>query len=112
MTGPPQSGPTPASRVLLHELAIRPDRDEWLVGRFETRVFVALPEAGVAAIEILASGASITETARQLAGQRGTEFDVLTFVTDLTELGFVAEIDGCPVPSTPPPPPTLPRLRP
>lgn len=112
MTDPRQSGPTATSRVLLHELAIRPDRGEWLVGRFETRVFVALPEAGVAAIDILASGASIAEATRQLAGQRGTEFDVLAFVADLTELGFVAELDGCPVPSAPPLPPTLPRLRP
>ncbi|WP_051165048.1 hypothetical protein [Nocardia testacea] len=112
MTDPRRSGPTATSRVLLHELAIRADRDEWLVGRFETRVFVALPEAGVAAIEILASGASVIETTRHLAGQRGTEFDVLAFVADLTELGFVAEIDDCPVPSAPPLPPTLPRLRP
>ena len=40
------AGILPASRVRLHDLQIGPDRGEWIVGRFPTRQFVALPEVG------------------------------------------------------------------
>ncbi|MEW2299792.1 hypothetical protein AB0958_07405 [Streptomyces sp. NPDC006655] len=40
-------GPTrigPSTRVLLHDLGVRRDGDEWIVGRTVTRTFVALPD--------------------------------------------------------------------
>ncbi|WP_433526956.1 site-2 protease family protein [Nocardia pseudovaccinii] len=104
--------PRPDSRIRLHDLAIRPDRDEWIVGRFETRQFVALPRAGVTALELLRAGHTIEQAVERLACAEGREFDVLSFVEALMELEFVAEVDGRPVPCTPPRPASFPRIRP
>ncbi|WP_328873626.1 hypothetical protein OHT76_28025 [Streptomyces sp. NBC_00287] len=102
----------PSTRVLLHDLAVRRDRDEWIVGRMATRTFVALPAAGARAVELLGEGLSVARTARRLRDETGEEFEITDFVRDLAALGFVARIGDCPVPDAEPPRATLPRLRP
>lgn len=64
------------------------------------------------ALRLLGQGLTIEETTARLIGKTGCDFDVLSFVRDLVELGFVAEIDCRPVQSEPPSPPSFPRLRP
>ncbi|MFC8220635.1 hypothetical protein ACFUTY_20975 [Streptomyces sp. NPDC057362] len=107
---PPRIGPT--TRVVLHDLAVRPDRDEWIVGRMATRTFVALPAAGARAVELLREGRSVTRTEETLRAETGEEFDIADFVGDLTALGFVARIGDRPVPDVEPPRASLPWLRP
>ncbi|MER6731524.1 hypothetical protein [Streptomyces puniciscabiei] len=102
----------PSTRVLLHDLSVRRDRDEWIVGRMATRTFVALPAAGARAVELLGEGLSVARTARTLREETGEEFEIPDFVRDLAALGFVARIGDCPVPDAEPPRASLPWLRP
>ncbi len=102
----------PASRVALHELSMRRDRDEWIVGRMGTRTFVALPSAGAGAVRLLGEGLSVARTQERLRADTGEEFDIADFVADLAVLGFVARIDDRPLPDPTPPRASLPRLRP
>ncbi|MEW2102154.1 hypothetical protein [Streptomyces sp. Akac8] len=107
---PPRVGPD--ARVALHELSVRRDRDEWIVGRMATRTFVALPPAGARAVRLLGEGLSVARTQERLRADTGEEFDIADFVTDLAALGFVARIDGRPLPDPAPPRASLPWLRP
>ncbi|MEU2617268.1 hypothetical protein ABZ642_03745 [Streptomyces sp. NPDC007157] len=102
----------PSTRVLLHDLGTRRDRDEWIVGRMATRTFVALPAAGARAVELLGQGLSVARTAEALREETGEELDITDFVRDLAALGFVARIGDCPVPDAVPPRASLPWLRP
>ncbi|MFQ3563144.1 hypothetical protein QZN11_40940 [Streptomyces gramineus] len=102
----------PSARVLLHDLGIRRDRDEWIVGRMATRTFVALPAAGARAVELLGRGVSVAGTADLLRAETGEELDVEDFVRDLAALGFVARIGDRPVPDAVPARASLPWLRP
>ncbi|MCF6526529.1 hypothetical protein [Streptomyces sp. JJ36] len=97
----------PATQVTLHPLAMREDHGEWLVGRPETGVCVALPDDGVTVLRLLEQGLTVPETAARLPG-----LAVDAFLHDLVDLGFVAALDGRPVPQPDPPRPTFPRLRP
>ena len=102
----------PASRVRLHGLTWRPDGAEWIVGRRETRTFVAVPEAGIRVIRLLERGLSVRESEQRLLAETGEEVDVADFVRDLIGLGFVAEAEGRPLDTDPVRPATLARLRP
>lgn len=102
----------PSACVLLHDLAVRRDRDEWIVGRMATRTFVAMPEVGARAVELLGAGLSVARTAETLRDETGEEFELADFVRDLTALGFVARIGDRPVPDGEPPRASLPWLRP
>ncbi|MET7289656.1 hypothetical protein [Streptomyces sp. NPDC005573] len=97
---------------MLHDLAVRRDRDEWIVGRMATRTFVALPEAGARAVELLGGGLSVARTARTLRDETGEEFEITDFVRDLAALGFVARIGDRAVPDGEPPRASWPWLRP
>ncbi|MEW1773853.1 hypothetical protein [Streptomyces sp. NPDC086777] len=102
----------PSARVLLHDLGMRQDRDEWIVGRMATRTFVALPAVGARAVALLGEGLSMARTAEVLRAETGEELDIPDFVRDLAALGFVARIGDHPVPDTDPPRASLPWLRP
>ncbi|WP_445529581.1 hypothetical protein [Streptomyces cyslabdanicus] len=102
----------PSTRVLLHDLGVRRDGDEWIVGRMATRTFVAMPAAGARAVELLGEGLSVARTAETLRAETGEDFEITDFVRDLTALGFVARIGDCPIPDADPPPASLPWLRP
>ncbi|MGA5051424.1 hypothetical protein ACPCAK_10410 [Streptomyces cellulosae] len=115
MTDTAAEAPTrvgPDARVALHELSVRRDREEWIVGRMATRTFVALPPAGARAVRLLGEGLSVARTQERLRADTGEEFDIADFVTDLAALGFVARIDGRPLPDPAPPRASLPWLRP
>ncbi|MFF2464129.1 hypothetical protein [Streptomyces mirabilis] len=100
------------NHVRLHALDSRPDGDEWIVGRLATGRFVALPEVGKQALDLLGQGLSTTEVEERLRETTGDDIDVPDFVEALVDLGFVAEVDGREVASPPPPNPTLPRPAP
>ncbi|WP_406113765.1 hypothetical protein [Streptomyces sp. NBC_01014] len=102
----------PSTRVVLHDLAVRRDRDEWIVGRMATRTFVAMPVVGARAVELLGDGLSVARTAAMLREETGEEVEITDFVRDLAALGFVARIGDCPIPDIEPPRASLPRLRP
>lgn len=102
----------PSTRVLLHDLAVRKDRDEWIVGRMATRTFVAMPTAGARAVQMLGDGLSVARTAEALCEETGEELDVADFLRDLAALGFVARIGDHRIPEEETPPASLPRLRP
>ncbi|MFJ8612430.1 hypothetical protein ACWDR2_31080 [Streptomyces sp. NPDC003631] len=102
----------PSARVVLHDLAVRRDRDEWIVGRMATRTFVALPDVGARAVELLGAGLSVGRTARTLHEETGEDFEIADFVGDLAALGFVARIGDRTLADGAPPRPSLPWLHP
>ncbi|MGV9705731.1 hypothetical protein [Streptomyces sp. NPDC003483] len=108
----PVPGAGPAPHVRLHRLDSRPDGDEWIVGRLATGRFVALPEVGKQALDLLGQGLDAAEVGRRLRKATGDDIDVPDFVEALVDLGFVAEVDGRPTHGPPPPKPTLARIRP
>lgn len=98
----------PLSQIRLHPLARRSDGDEWIVGRAGGRTVVALPAVGIRAIELLEDGLSPSCVQSAVIAETGEEVDILQFIDDLRDLGFVESVDGCPVSSEDP---TLPSLR-
>ncbi|MEV6104679.1 hypothetical protein AB0M28_08170 [Streptomyces sp. NPDC051940] len=114
-TSPAAAGQTPrfgpSTRVEFHELAIREDGADWIVGRRANRTFVALPAEGIRVIELLRGGGTVGSAAARLRSEAGADFDVPDYLRSLTELGFVATVDGRPVDSPPPAAATLPWLR-
>lgn len=100
------------NRVRLHELDSRPDGDEWIVGRMATGRFVALPEVGKQALDLLGQGLTPAEVGERLHTRTGDDIDVPDFVEALLGLGFVAEVDGREIAEQPPPKPTFARIRP
>ncbi|WP_407698663.1 hypothetical protein [Streptomyces fagopyri] len=111
-TGRPPAAPGPIPHVRLHRLDSRPDGDEWIVGRLATGRFVALPEVGKEALDLLGQGLGAAEVGRRLRETTGDDIDVPDFVEALVDLGFVAEVDGRATESPPPPKPTFARIRP
>jgi putative peptide zinc metalloprotease protein len=82
------------SRVTMHELVIRAEADDWIVGRTSTGQFVALPELGVTVIGLLTQDHPLGDVQDRLAGDPDETVEVLEFVEQLAELGFVQAIDG------------------
>ena len=103
---------TDGSRLQLHELRERREQDEWYVGRLDTGDFVVLPEVGVQVVRLLGQGMPIGQVQRQVQDVDGEEIEVGNFAAALVELGFVTEVDGAEVATTPPRPATWPTLRP
>jgi hypothetical protein len=100
------------NRVRLHALDSRPDGDEWIVGRRATGRFVALPEVGKQALDLLGQGLPPAEVAERLRARTGDDIDVPDFVEALLGLGFVAEVDGRAIDQESPPTPTLAWVQP
>jgi putative peptide zinc metalloprotease protein len=98
--------------IRLHELAYRPDGEEVIVGRLATGDFVALPAVGARAIELLGQNLTVGQTQRVLGEETGADLDIGDFVSDLTALGFVAEVDGVLLPGPAPRRATFPWLTP
>jgi putative peptide zinc metalloprotease protein len=89
----------PTSRLTLHRLSVTADDGEFLVGDARSGVFVAVPDIGVIALRRLEAGDTIEEAAAFAAQHAGREVDVLDFAASLIEVGFVAEVDGTPLPT-------------
>jgi putative peptide zinc metalloprotease protein len=81
------------SRVTLHELVIRAEADDWIVGRNSTGQFVELPQLGVTAIGLLSQGRPLGEIQDELAADPDEAVEIVEFVEQLAELGFVRSID-------------------
>lgn len=103
-------------RLTMHELAVRDSDDDpelAVVGRPELGVFVELPQVGVEAFRQLDQGFTVAEVGASLFERYGVDLDVGGLAQDLTELGFVATLDGVPLPDPGPRiEPHLPWLRP
>jgi hypothetical protein len=82
------------SRITLHELVIRAEADDWIVGRTATGQFVELPQLGVTAIGLLSPDRPLGDVQDELAGDPDETVEVVEFVEQLAELGFVRAIDG------------------
>ena len=119
MTGPTQPlGPeiTTGSVLTLHPLAIRPEwyagQRRWIVGRVDTGDFVAFPQLGRDAVELLAAGIPVGAVAHRLTAGSGQPVDAVAFARSLVELGFVATVGGAPAPGPEPMRSTLAWLTP
>ncbi len=87
----------PDSVIALHELSIRREGDEYIVGRIDTGTFVALPDVGGEALRLLKEGRTVGEAERALERIVGEEVDVAQLVEALVSLELVQAIDGRPV---------------
>jgi putative peptide zinc metalloprotease protein len=96
---PLQPGPlvTDASRVRLHAYFARPEGPEYVVGRQETSVYLAVPPLGVQAMALLDQGLTVGAAAARLVDDEGVVPDLVDFVHTLIGYGLVAEVDGHPV---------------
>jgi hypothetical protein len=88
------------SRVTFFELSTRAEEDGIVVGRADTGDFVLLPEVGARIIDELNRGTCLGEVAEVLSAS-GPAVDVVAFVRQLSECGFVREVDGVPVADAP-----------
>jgi putative peptide zinc metalloprotease protein len=103
---------TGASRITLHDLRIRTEAREWVVGRVDTGDFIAVPPVAGEVLRLLGTDLTIDQTRRQIQAEQGRDIDVSGFVTNLIPLGFVSTVDGVPVPGPSPRRPSLAWLRP
>ena len=86
---------TDDSVVQLHSLVIGPEDDGVReVGRPETGVFIALPPEGVELLSWLDGGTTLTEVRDRFASAHGIAPELVEFVGDLVDCGFVKAIDG------------------
>jgi hypothetical protein len=100
------------TRLDLHELVVREEDEHVIVGRVATAEFVALPEIGRRAIELLAQRPSVGEAEDVLSAERGTPVDLVGFAGNLVDLGFVRSVDGRPIDTEQPLQPSFPWLAP
>lgn len=100
------------SQITFFELRTRTEEDgNVVVGRADTGVFVLLPEVGARIIRELDDGTRLGEAEESLSAS-GLAVDVVGFVHQLSECGFVRAVNGVPVPDAPSGQrTTLPRLQ-
>lgn len=85
--------------VRLHALSYLDEGDEVTVGRLDDeRAFVVLPADGAELLRRLEQGATPAAVAAWYLSTYGESVDILDFIADLDELGFLASADG-PVPA-------------
>jgi hypothetical protein len=100
--GQPAVEVEPTSILCLHELTVTPQAGSFVVGRADTGRFVALPEVGVATLELLAAGQTVAQTTLAVTPPSASEpVDVLAFARSLVRLGFVRTVDDCAAPGQP-----------
>jgi putative peptide zinc metalloprotease protein len=104
--------PTLQSRIRLHDLASRPDGEDWIVGRVATGEFVGLPAEAMTFLGALRDGGTVVAAKRQTELVHGEDIDALDFISDLIGLGFVATVDDEVITEEQPRAPSLPCLRP
>jgi putative peptide zinc metalloprotease protein len=104
--------PTLQSRIRLHDLASRPDGEDWIVGRVATGEFVGLPAEAMTFLRALRDGGTVVAAKRRTELVHGEDIDALDFIGDLIGLGFVAAVDDEVITEEQPRSPSLPWLRP
>jgi len=93
VAAPPAIGPDSVLR--LRPLSITEQGDAFVVGLPGTGPFVSLPLVGRQAVDRLAAGSSVADTAAALTpGGVDEPVDVLAFARTLGTLGFVDAVDG------------------
>jgi putative peptide zinc metalloprotease protein len=100
------------SAIRLHSLRFRQDGQEWIVGRAETGTFIAIPQIGMQVIESIQHGRPLDDIRQELESRNDQPVDVVAFVNQLIDLGFVAAVDDHSVAQPPLQKPSLPWLRP
>ena len=90
------------SRLVLRELRITSEGDQYLMGDVACGEFASVPAIAVTVIEALREGGTLAETAEKVRARTGTQVDVADFAATLLELGFVARLDGTPLASMSP----------
>jgi putative peptide zinc metalloprotease protein len=91
------SAPTALRHVRLHELTLRDEGEEWIVGRVATGKFVALPPIGARVIRLLQADPDVAAASVVINAEADEPVDIPAFLQALTRLGFVDEVDGVPV---------------
>lgn len=99
-------------RIALHDLHVRADGTDWIVGRADTGQFVAVPDIAARALHLLREGLTVEETRQRIRIEQARDIDIAGFVERLVDLGFVASIDDRQIPAVPVPRMSLPRLQP
>jgi putative peptide zinc metalloprotease protein len=89
--------PGPGSRLVLRDLAINAEDDEFLVGDVRRGEFVAVPTIAVTVIDALRDGGTLAEVGQRILDATGTLVDVADFAGTLIDMGFVASFDGRPL---------------
>ncbi|MGP3930768.1 hypothetical protein [Nonomuraea sp. KM88] len=95
------SAVTAESRVAFHRLIVRTHDDDpeiAVVGRPEIGEFVELPAVYGAAITLMAADLSVGAVRRRMAEVHHVEIDLAELVEALSALGFIASIEGDPLP--------------
>src|ERR1700691_283042 len=83
-----------SSVVRLRPLAMRSDRDEWVIGCVATGEFIIVPPSGHRIVELLAAGHSVDRVTSVVSDETGVRYSVGDFVEELDKLGFVEAVNG------------------
>lgn len=76
-------------RSALGQFTVGRDGADYIVGRADVGVYVAIPRPGVVLIDALCNGASLAEASAQASAEAGEEVDVDDFLTGLGDLGLL-----------------------
>ncbi len=82
------------TRIRMYPLVVREEEGEYVIGRMDTGEFVALPELGKQAVELLGSDRTLAEVESLLEQEHGAAVDLAEFVEQLIGLGFVESVNG------------------
>ena len=82
------------SRLSFHELVIRKEGEEYVIGRKYSAVYIAIPPIGLEALNLLKHNHSIEETIDVLNKKYKESVEIDSFVENLISKGFVKSIDG------------------
>jgi hypothetical protein len=72
----------------LDRLVISHDGDEYVLGRPDLGIYVAVPEAGAVLVEVLRSGGSLAEATARASRVAGAEVDAQDFLDGLAAVGL------------------------
>jgi hypothetical protein len=101
---------TESTRIHLHPLHMRPDGDEWCVGRIDGGRFIAVPPVAVEVLRLIDGERTVGQVADRMRTVHGRDVDVAQFAGTLLRLGYVTAVDGETVPDTTAVRPTAPWL--
>lgn len=82
------------SRILFHTLSHRREGTEYFIGRDDIGSYIAIPEVGFRAIELLRQGATLARCKLELEKEIHEEVEIEPFIRDLIKAGFVRSVDG------------------